>query len=208
MVGHKYTSEEHEFLRNFIPGHTYIEIVKAYNERFEDQITVSRIKGYMANHKINNGLTGRFKKGQVPHNKGKHTPTVGRMAQTQYKKGNLPHNTKPIGYERITKDGYIEVKTEMRPSPGKKNFIAKHRLVWEKVNGPVPKGYNIQFLDGNKMNCNIDNLVLVSKAENLEMTRQKLRYSNAELTKTGLLIAKATILSKNKKRSDNNAENI
>lgn len=206
MVGHKYTSEEHEFLRNFIPGHTYIEIMKAYNERFEDQITVSRIKGYMANHKINNGLTGRFEKGQVPHNKGKHTPTVGRMAETQFKTGGLPHNTKPIGYERITRDGYIEVKTEMRPSPGKKNFIAKHRLVWEKVNGPVPKGYNIQFLDGNKMNCNIDNLVLVSKAENLEMTRQKLRYSNAELTKTGLLIAKTTIASKARKRSDKNVE--
>lgn len=204
MVGHKYTPEEHEFLCSYIPGHTYVEIVKAYNERFEDQITTSRIKSYMSNHKINNGLTGRFQKGHIPANKGKHHPTVGRMGETQFKKGNLPHNTKPIGYERLSKDGYIEVKVRMRPSPGNNNFVTKHRLVWEKVNGPIPKGYNIQFKDGNKLNCSIDNLFLVSKAENLEMTRQKLRYEAPELTETGLLIAKATIASKSRKRSDNN----
>lgn len=60
-------------------------------------------------------------------------------------KGNLPHNTKPIGYERISKDGYVEVKVKMRPSSPycNDNFIPKHRLLWEAENGPVPKGHKL-----------------------------------------------------------------
>lgn len=202
MVGHKYTEEEHKFLREFIPGHTYKEIVAEYNKTFSEPITESRVKGYMANHKINNGLTGRFKKGQIPHNKGKHTPIVGRMGETQYKKGNLPHNTKPIGYERITKDGYIEVKVKMRPSSPScnDNFKAKHHLIWEEANGPIPKGYKLTFLDGNKQNVILENLALVTNAEHLQMTRQGLRSDNPQFTETGVLIARAAVCVQKKRQ--------
>lgn len=206
MVGHKYTEEEHNFLRAFIPGHTYKEIVAEYNKTFSEPITEMRVKGYMANHKINNGLTGRFKKGHIPANKGTHPLSVGRMSETQYKKGNLPHNTKPVGYERITKDGYIEVKVKMRPSNPKcnDNFVLKHRLVWEEAYGPIPEGHNVIFLDGNKMNVELENLALVDKEEHLQMTRQNLRTENAELTKTGVLIAKASCAVQNKKKGIKN----
>ena len=167
MVGHKYTEEEHKFLQSFIPGHTYKEIVAEYNKRFDEPITETRVKGYMANHKINNGLTGRFKKGHIPANKGTHPPTVGRMAETQFKRGGLPPNTKPVGYERITKDGYVEVKIKMRPSHPSynDNFKAKHHIVWEEAHGPIPKGYVVMFADGNKRNFDLDNLILASRAE-------------------------------------------
>lgn len=202
MVGHRYTQEERDFLRKFIPGHTLKEIVAEYNKRFDDQITESRVKGYMNNHKINNGLTGRFKKGHVPANKGTHPPTRGRMAETQYKKGNLPHNTKPIGYERITKDGYIEVKVKMRPSApnANDNFKMKHRLVWEKEYGPVPEGHVVIFLDGDKRNFKISNLALISRAEHAQMARQGLRSAIPEATKTGVLMAKLSIKRRNAKR--------
>ena len=35
-------------------------------------------------------------------------------------------------------------------------------MVWEKVNGPIPKGCKIVFLDGDKNNISIDNLKIVS----------------------------------------------
>ena len=202
MVGHKYTEEERSFLKSFIPGHTYKEIVEEYNKTFSEPITVSRVKGYMANHKINNGLTGRFKKGHIPANKGTHPKTVGRMADTQFKTGHLPHNTKPIGYERITKDGYVEVKIKTRPSNPKcnDNFKLKHRLIWEEAYGPIPKGYNVIFLDGDKKNLKLENLAIVNNEEHLQMTRMNLRSDNAELTKTGVLIAKASTLSNKKKK--------
>ena len=202
MVGHRYTEEEHKFLQAFIPGHTYKEIAEAYNKKFIEPITESRVKGYMANHRINNGLTGRFKKGHIPANKGTHPPTVGRMGETQYKKGNLPHNTRPVGYERITKDGYIEVKVKMRPSHPNcnDNFIAKHRLVWEAENGPIPKGYKLTFLDGNRQNCSLENLALITNAEHLQMTRQGLRSGIPQITETGILIARAGVASQKAKK--------
>lgn len=201
MVGHRYTEEEHTFLRNFIPGHTYKEIVQAYNQKFKQPITESRVKSYMSNHKLKNGLTGRFEKGHVPVNKGTHPPTVGRMGDTQFKKGHLPHNTKPIGYERMTRDGYIEVKVMERPDrkKGIKNFVPKHRLVWEAANGPIPKGNKIIFLDGDKNNCDIENLAMVNAAENLELLRCNLRSENPKLTETGVLVAKLAVTT-NRKR--------
>lgn len=202
MVGHKYTDEERRFLQDFVPGHSYKEIVKDYNERFAEPITMSRLKGYIANHKLNTGRTGRFEKGHIPANKGTHPPTVGRMGETQFKKGGLPPNTKPIGYERITKDGYIEVKVKMRPSSPlcNDNFVLKHRLVWEEVNGPIPDGYTINFLDGNKQNCSIENLALLSRAEHLQMTRRGLRSKNPQLTETGILIARAGVATEKAKK--------
>lgn len=46
------------------------------------------------------------------------------------------------------------------------------------------------FADKNKRNFDIDNLILVSKSEDLIMNNNKLLFSNKELTKTGHLIAK------------------
>lgn len=155
----------------------------------------------MANHKINNGLTGRFKKGNVPFNKGKKGVCAKGCEKTWFAEGHLPHNTKPVGYERITRDGYIEVKVKMRPSHPRcnDNFEFKHRLVWEEAHGPIPKGYFINFLDGDKQNCRIENLALVSRAEHLEMTRRGLRSTIPQITETGIIIAKAGVASQKAK---------
>lgn len=179
------------------------------NEKFGTQYRRNQIKGFYANHSLNSGLTGRFEKGHVPANKGTHSPTVGRMAETQFKNGHLPHNTKPIGYERITKDGYIEVKIAMRPSSSdcNDNFILKHRLIWEQTNGPIPKGYIVTFKDGNKRNFDINNLALISWAENVTMLRRDLRSDNSEITETGILIARAEVTARKRKKGRKDREN-
>ena len=199
--GRRYTDEEHEFLRNFIPGHKYKEIISEFNKQFVE-ITESQLKGYIQRKKILTGFDGRFKKGHIPKNKGTHPPTVGRMAETQFKKGHVPQNTKPIGYERINKDGYIEVKVRMSPDriTGKKNFVLKHRLVWESTYGPIPKGYNVIFLDGNKQNCTLDNLSIISRREAQQMTKKKLWNKNPKLTQSGTLIARVAALTENKRK--------
>ena len=55
-------------------------------------------------------------------------------------------------------DGYLWIKVKEVEGANKKNWIQKHRYVWEKHNGKVPKGYKIVFLDGNCLNCDISNL--------------------------------------------------
>lgn len=118
------------------------------------------------------GVSTRFAKGTPAHNKGKKwnefmsEESQKRISETQFKKGNKPHNTVEVGFERITKDGYLEVKVgDFDDST--KNFQLKHRLVWESVNGPIPENYQVRFIDGDKTNFEITNLRLVSYSESL-----------------------------------------
>ena len=207
---HKYTEEEKAFLAEFVPGHSHKEITEEFNQRFLTHITVGQIASSIKRYGLNTGRTGQFQKGHIPANKGTHPKTVGRMGETQYKKDNLPHTTKPIGYERISKDGYIEVKIAMRRSDtgNKNNFVAKHRLIWEQANGPIPNDCKVIFLDGNKRNFAIENLALVTNAENLELTRNGLRSENLSLAETGLLVAKSIVKTreaKKRKKENKNA---
>lgn len=204
---HKYSEEERAFLREFVPGHSHKEITEEFNRRFSENVTVGQIKGSIKRYNLNTGRTGRFEKGHITHNKGKKGVCAKGCEKTWFPEGHLPHNTKPIGYERVSRDGYIEVKVAMRPGDTENghNFVPKHRLVWEEVNGPIPKGHKIIFLDGDKENCAIENLAIVTCAEQLEITRKGLRSDKPEFTKTGILIAKAGVTVNKIKKEKRNA---
>lgn len=111
---------------------------------------------------------GMFKKGCAPPNKGKKWDEFmspqgqENSRKTTFKKGNIPPNHRQVGSERITRDGYIEIKIQ-EPNV----FKLKHRIIWEEHNGPIPKGYNIQFRDKNPLNCSIDNLYMISRSEQM-----------------------------------------
>lgn len=109
-----------------------------------------------------------IKKGSVPPNKGKKMSAelYQRCSKTFFKKGNVPVNIVPIGTERITDDGYIEIK--VKGGSLQKNWRLKHRIVWEKHNGPIPKDHNVQFKDGNRQNVAIDNLYIISRSDQLK----------------------------------------
>jgi hypothetical protein len=53
--------------------------------------------------------------------------------------------------------------------------IPLQRFIWEREFGPIPKGYNIIFKDRNPLNCNLDNLDLVSNSE-LMIRNSALRF--------------------------------
>lgn len=191
MAG-RYPQEVHDFISEHVAGRTTRELVSLVNARFGELFTERSMKSYKGNHKLNSGLTGRFEKGHVPANKGKKGICAPGCERTQFRKGNLPVNTKPIGYERISKDGYVEVKIKMRPSRPdcNDNFVAKHRLIWERIHGPIPSDCVVIFKDGDKLNFDPDNLALVTKAERLEMARRGLFSSDADLTDAGIAVAK------------------
>ena len=48
-----------------------------------------------------------------------------------------------------------------------------HRLEWQKHNGNIPKGYVIHHKDENKLNWNINNLELLSRADHVREHRDK-----------------------------------
>lgn len=108
----------------------------------------------------------RYTKGHIPANKGTRRPgwSAGRMVDTQFKKGQKPHSWRPIGTERLSKEGYLQVKLR-ETGVSRHDYVAVHQLVWELHRGAIPAKHHVAFKDGDKTNITIENLELVSFAD-------------------------------------------
>lgn len=203
MYGMKYTDEMKQFILDNYKGRYNQELADLFNQKFNTNITSRMIKSYKANNKLNSGLTGKFRKGQTPHNKGKKMPkeVYEKVKHTMFAKGNVPPNHRPVGSERISKDGYIEVKVA---EPNK--WRLKQRVVYEEAKGKIPEGCPIIFLDGNKRNFDIDNLRCITRSELLYLNCNGLNNSN-EITETGILMARLD-RDKNKKKQELKDKNV
>ena len=180
---HRWTDEEKEYLASIVKGKTYKELLALMNEKFGYEFSSQQIESALRRYNLKTGNTGQFKKYQEPWNKG----LKGYMGanKTSFKKGTIPPNYKPIGTERFAKDGYIEVKVK-NPNV----WELKHRYIYKKHHGEIPNGYKVIFADKNISNFDIDNLILVSKAEMLILNKNKLIFEDKDFTKVGVNIAK------------------
>ncbi|MCY7919398.1 HNH endonuclease signature motif containing protein [Bacillus vallismortis] len=199
---HRYSAEEKEFIKNNVKGRSNDELLKMFNDRFVLNLTKSQIAAFKKNNRLSSGLDGRFKPGHIPFNKGKKGLMCGGK-ETQFKKGQRALNYRPVGSERVSVDGYIEIKVA---DPGK--WRMKHLVLWEEANGPIPKGHCLLFLDGNKLNVSLDNLQLITRSQLVRMNQNGLISTDADLTKTGVIVAE--ILSKigERKRNRKGANSI
>ena len=98
----------------------------------------------------------------------------------------------PIGSERWT-GGYLYVKVADNPlaknfttADIRKNWVAKHRLVWESAYGKIPKGGIVVFLDGDRSNFDLNNLYCTNKKITTVMIRNNWFSGNPELTLTAI----------------------
>ncbi len=107
------------------------------------------------------GANTRFKKGAAPWNKGCSYIPGGRAAETQFKPGQRPKNWRPVGSTRINVDGYIEIKMH----EGINQYKPLHRVIFRRMHGSIPPGFNVTFRDGNKRNLSITNFELKSREE-------------------------------------------
>jgi hypothetical protein len=130
-------------------------------------VNLDAIKALCSRKGWHTGRDGCFPKGFVPANKGKKMPFNANSARTQFKKGNRTGRAnvvyKPIGTERLSKDGYIERKIN-DDMPFQRRWRAVHILNWEAVNGSIPTGHCLKSLDGNKANTDPSNWELMPRA--------------------------------------------
>jgi hypothetical protein len=81
--------------------------------------------------------------------------------------------------------------------PKEMQWQDKHRWVWEQANGKIPEGMDIIFLDNNRLNCTLENLAMVSKAERVQLSKLKLRSDNREITLAGIAVVKHLLATHN-----------
>ena len=146
-----------------IPARCYAEqdfreCTRLVNARYGTAFTSMQIHNYIGDtqrrlHRpLHSGRTGRFEKGLVPL------------------------NTLEPGTEVVRRFGHrggkrrdpeiMVVLDEPNPWTGAKHYLKRKALVvWEAEHGRVPKGIAIVHIDGDWRNCNLDNLMAMTRAE-------------------------------------------
>lgn len=167
----KWTKNEIRLLRKLYPHRQTVDVAIALNRPVGPVYQAAAKQGlrksakYLASpdaHRFDGlkGMGSRFTKGQKAWNEG----LRGYMGanRTSFKKGIKVWNHKPVGSERVNVDGYIEIKTA---EP--RTWRSKHVVVWEKRHGKVKRGWCVVFKNRNKLNCDLKNMELISREENM-----------------------------------------
>lgn len=223
----RWTPAEDEILRQRVPNEPTHVVAAAIGRSLSSTFQRARTLGvkksaeYLASPASGrtNGRQGigtRFAKGQVPANKGLRRPGwgPGRMKATQFKKGAMAGRAqklwKPVGSERISKDGYLERKvsdesfSHLDPKEANRlrarRWRAVHLIVWEEANGPLPKGYAVCFRDGDKRNIALDNLELVKRGD--LMSRNTIHNLPPELKQTVQLLGRVNRAIRKREKND------
>lgn len=213
-----------EFVRENAPGRSNADLAAMTNTTFGTDFTAESIKGFKSYHKIRSGIQPKppspfteemrefifansegitYEQMTQMVNERFHTDLPSAKLRWFYQNNKIKCgvtvivNSKPVGTIVTDPDGYLRRKTPT----GKWELL--HRLLWEEANGPIPAGCKVTFLDGNKENVSMENLVLVTNAEQMIMAKDNLRFQNPQLTKTGLLIAKVKIATKQRQKGGN-----
>lgn len=190
------STELEAFIRDHSKGVGNKELTKLVNEAFGTGYTLQQIACFRYSRGYRSGVDTRikpgqhlspstqFKKGNIPYTAGKtwddfmSSESQERSRQNLFPKGHKPHNWDPVGTEKIKSNGYL-----WRKIAEPDRWKQVHILLWEEKNGPLPEGMCVTFLDGNRMNLSLDNLMLISRAENGYLNGGDMRIGNAEITK-------------------------
>ena len=166
----KYTDEQLDWIRDYVPGHTEPEITEAFQREFGVSLTRPMVQNLKTKLGVKSGTHGgRFEKGNVSRNKGlKWDDFMSKEAQekarrTTFRKGNVPRNAyRALLDEKVDKYGtWVYVRPRNRRFPAG-DWISKARFVWMQHNGTDwPDGCKAVFADHDNTNFDPDNIVPV-----------------------------------------------
>lgn len=169
-----WTPQEIEYLQHHFPNQLTADIARhlgcTYAQVSRKAATMGlyktkELRRRLAHNIKESGKQYRFKKGNTAWNKGLSVDIGGKA--TRFKKGNIPHNTKADGHIsiRVDKEGrsykFIRI--------AKAKWVPLHRQLWREHYGDIPPGHIVSFVDGNTLNCHIDNLILITKQKNMKL---------------------------------------
>lgn len=90
----------------------------------------------------------------------------GRIWRRKIQSRGMWHNIEPRRAENVSGKGYLRLTLQI---PNKKlQSVQAHRVVWERHNGVIPSGMQVNHKDLDKTNNRIGNLELVTGQENIQ----------------------------------------
>lgn len=202
----KYPQGMYEYIRDNSWGVSSAEMAQQVRERFGYEMTPTCMKQFRQRNGIRSGVTGWFRKGRAPGTKGKTLEEIcgndpdklAKVRATQFKKGNRPFNEMEIGDITVV-NGY-KLRKKAMTGTQRERWEFLHRAVWEEHNGPVPEGMVVTFKDSDPMNCDISNLMLITKAQSAVMTRKGYRSGDPDITEAGAALAALEIAAGKKRK--------
>lgn len=171
-----WTSEELARLRAIYPNHTAEECAAMIGRSVSSVRNATHALGlhksteFLASERsgrisalVDKGRAHRFKPGHTTWNRGmRGLRQLG--GETKFKAGNMPHTYRPVGSERVDRDGILWRKVADTRNR-RIDWRPVHVTEWEKVNGALPAGKVVIFADGNRRNFEPSNLLALSRAE-------------------------------------------
>lgn len=164
-----YNDEHLEYFKEIVPGHYVKEIIEMFYQKFGIRYNKNQIENFKKTY----GLYSNVKN----WNKGMKNPY---------------DPSREIGEERPRYRNGKLICVEIKIAPNK--WVRKAHYIWEQYYGKIPDNHCIIHKDGDKFNCDINNLELISYADKIIFNYNNLKYNqkidNAnELLKTNLLIS-------------------
>lgn len=198
---HKWNDEEIDFLREVYPKHGRKETTRIFNEHYNLDLSENSIKHMVELFKIKAPTNGCFRKGHIPANKGiPMTPEqYAKCRPTMFKKGGTPPNHRPVGSDRISKDGYIEVKIAEPNRWELLQVLVMQSMLGRKLKKNVEM---VRFLDGNKLNCDPSNLMMTTRRVNARVNQRKIKPTSAEAMKAAIQVESIKCLIRDKEQSN------
>ncbi|WP_387693030.1 HNH endonuclease signature motif containing protein [Photorhabdus sp. RM71S] len=135
------------------------ELTAQFNQHFSVNRSSESIHGFRKRLGLRTGRTGQFIKGNQPHNIG--TKGLMKCNSGSFKKGQITWNTRELGTERVDIHGYVYIKVA-NPNI----WRLKHHVIWEECRGKLLENSILIFKDNNSLNCQIDNLLMITREEN------------------------------------------
>lgn len=129
-------------------------------------VNLSNFKALCTRKGWRTGRTGRFPKGNLPFNTGRKGVTPPGSEKGWFKKGQRSGVAtklyKPIGTERISKNGYLERKIN-DDFPPQRRWRAVQLIRWEQLHGPIPAGHALKCRTRDILNTDPSNWVCVHR---------------------------------------------
>lgn len=171
-------------------------MAKLIKENFGKEYTARQIKNFKVNHGYTGTLTGANNKYRPNPHKGQKGWCVPNSESTRFKNDERSWATAPLLTirKRPAIGNYLFIKIA-EPNV----WINYARYVWEQANGPLKEGEKIKFLDGNKENCALENLMIIDNQVQGKCHALGRYSDNAELTKAGILLSKIELKVEGKK---------